>query len=140
MPATTPLAPKAPANTTVNAATTTGAQTPNGQIDLLGESADPQVAAAQPQQTVAPASGGSAPAYVQLSSQPTQGDAQAAVKSMNAKYGALFGGNKLTIQQVDLGQKGIKWRVRLPAASLADATSICAQIKSQGGDCFPTKG
>ncbi len=139
--ATTPLAPKPPANTTVNAATTTGAQTPNGQIDLLGESADPQVAAAQPQQTVAPAaSGGSAPAYVQLSSQPTQGDAQAAVKAMNAKYGALFGGNKLTIQQVDLGQKGVKWRVRLPAASLADATSICAQIKSQGGDCFPTKG
>ena len=134
--ATTPLTTKVPANSTVGP----GTQTPNGQIDLLGESADPQVAAALPQPVAPAASGGSAPAYVQLSSQTTQGDAQAAVKSMNARYGELFGSNKLTIQQVDLGQKGVRWRVRLPVASLADATSICAQIKSQGGDCFPTKG
>ena len=59
---------------------------------------------------------------------------------MTAKYGSFFGGNKLTIQQVDLGQKGVRWRVRLPASSLSDASSICSQIKAQGGDCFATNG
>jgi hypothetical protein len=59
---------------------------------------------------------------------------------MTAKYGSLFGGTKLVVQQVDLGQKGVRWRVRLPASSLADAASICAQIKAQGGDCFATNG
>lgn len=134
----------APKNTKVNALAPT---TNNSATDLLGDSQDPQVAAVTPpKKTPAPAptaassGGGNAPAYVQLSSQPTQGDAQAAIKSATAKYGSLFGGNSLTIQQVDLGQKGVKWRVRLPAASLSEAASICSQIKAQGGDCFPTKG
>jgi hypothetical protein len=138
----------APSNSSVNALV--GAQTPNGQIDLLGggndaTNATQQVASTKPVQTKptpAPAasSGGNAAAYVQLSSQPSQADAQASVKSMTAKYGSLFGGSKLTIQQVDLGQKGIRWRVRLPASSLGDASSICSQIKAQGGDCFATNG
>ena len=140
----------APSNSSVNALV--GAQTPNGQIDLLGggnnsaaTTATQQVASTKPAQTKptpAPAvtTGGGAAAYVQLSSQPTQADAQASVKAMTAKYGALFGGGKLTIQQVDLGQKGIRWRVRLPANSLSDAAGICSQIKAQGGDCFATNG
>jgi hypothetical protein len=140
----------APSNSNVNALV--GAQTPNGQIDLLGggnktaaTTATQQVASTKPaqtKQTPAPVAttGGGAAAYVQLSSQPSQADAQAAVKTMTAKYGSLFGGGKLTIQQVDLGQKGIRWRVRLPASSLGDASGICAQIKAQGGDCFATNG
>jgi hypothetical protein len=130
-----------PANTQVNAVV--GAQTPNGQIDLLGGTDQPQQvasAAPAPKTPVAAANTGNAPAYVQLSSQPTQADAQTSIKTMTARYGDLFGGNKLTIQQVDLGQKGIKWRVRLPTGSLNDAATICSQIKAQGGDCFPTKG
>ena len=121
-----------------------GAQTPNGEIDLLGggNAAPQQVAVAKPAPVATPpaSSGGNAAAYVQLSSQPTQADAQASVKAMNAKYGDYFGGVKLTIQQVDLGQKGIRWRVRLPMSSLTDASSVCAQIKAQGGDCFATNG
>ena len=139
----------APSNSSVNALV--GAQTPNGQIDLLGggndaaaTTATQQVASTKPVQakpTPAPAAtGGGAAAYVQLSSQPSQADAQASVKTMTAKYGSLFGGGKLTIQQVDLGQKGIRWRVRLPASSLGDAAGICSQIKAQGGDCFATNG
>jgi len=130
-----PLGATAPKNTAVNAVV---AQTPNGQIDLLGGDGGTQ-AAAQPAQA-APISNGGAAAYVQLSSQPTQGDAQASAKNATAKFGALFNGEKLVIQQADLGQKGVKWRVRLPAASLSQAQNICAQIKAQGGDCFATGG
>ena len=120
----------------------TGAVTPNGQINLLGGNdaapAPQQVAVADPAPVAS--TGGGAAAYVQLSSQPSAADAQNSVKSMTAKYGSLFGGTKLVVQQVDLGQMGVRWRVRLPASSLADASSICAQIKAQGGDCFATNG
>jgi hypothetical protein len=141
---TTPLAAPpstlgttAPKNTAVNAVV--GAQTPNGQIDLLGGgTTQPAPATTQPVQTAT--AGGGAPAYVQLSSQPTQGDAQASAKIATARFGALFGGQKLVVQQADLGQKGIRWRVRLPASSLSQAQSICAQIKAQGGDCFASGG
>jgi hypothetical protein len=133
-----------PTNTSVNALV--GAQTPNGQIDLLGggtpaTNATQRVATATPaRSTPAANDGGNAAAYVQLSSQPSEADAQASIRSVTAKYGSLFGGSKLVIQQVDLGQKGVRWRVRLPTSSLTDATSICAQIKAQGGDCFATNG
>ncbi len=141
----TPLAvTNPPKNTSVNAVVD-GAQTPNGQIDLLGGGnqtpAPTQTASVKTTPTptpTAPASSGNVGAYVQLSSQPTQADAQNSIKAMTAKYGSIFGGNKLVVQQVDLGQKGIRYRVRLPVGSLGDANSICAQIKAQGGDCFAT--
>ena len=79
-----------------------------------------------------------AAAYVQIASLPSEADANAHVKAATARYGDLFGGNKLVVQRADLGQKGVRFRVRLPAASLSDANSICAQIKAQGGDCFAT--
>lgn len=125
-----PLAPLAPASTPASGEIT-GAQTPNGQIDLLGSPIE--VAAADP---VAPVSGGSAAAYVQLSSSPSQADAQASVRSLNTRFGSLFGGNELVVQSADLGQKGTWYRVKLPAASLGDASQVCAQIKANGGDCI----
>jgi hypothetical protein len=113
----------------------TGAQTPNGQIDLLG--GEIQVAAAAPP---APTSTGNAAAYVQLSSSPSQADAEASLRSLNNRYGSLFGGNQLVVQSADLGQKGTWYRVKLPAASLTDASQVCAQIKANGGDCIVTGG
>jgi hypothetical protein len=116
----------------------TGAQTPNGQIDLLGgEIQEPvRVAAADP----APVTSGGAAAYVQLSSSPSEADAQASVRSLNNRFGSLFGGNQLVVQAADLGQKGTWYRVRLPSASLADAQSTCAAIKANGGDCIVSGG
>jgi hypothetical protein len=116
----------------------TGAQTPNGQIDLLGNSID--VAAAEPVRTTTPASSSNAAAYVQLSSSPTEADAQASLRSLNNRYGSLFGGNQLVVQSADLGQKGTWYRVKLPAASLSEAQGLCAGIKANGGDCIVTGG
>jgi hypothetical protein len=112
----------------------TGARTPNGQIDLLGgEIRQPvSVAAAEPVAVDA----GSAAAYVQLSSSPSEADAQASLRSLNSKFGSLFGGNQLIVQSADLGQKGTWYRVKLPVASLTDAGSICADVKANGGDCI----
>jgi len=120
------------------AAPVVGAQTPNGQIDLLGGG----TSAAAPTQVAAvtPADTGNAAAYVQLSSSPSEGDAQASLRAMSNRYGSLFGGNSLTIQAANLGQKGTWYRVRLPAASLGEAQRICANIKANGGDCIVTGG
>ncbi|MHB1110442.1 MAG: SPOR domain-containing protein, partial [Devosia sp.] len=89
--------------------------------------------------TVTTSSGGAA-AYVQLSSQRSEGDAKASLRHVQSRWGELFAGNALEIQRADLGQKGIYYRVRLPASSLRDATQICASIKANGGDCFATNG
>ncbi len=70
----------------------------------------------------------------------TEADAQASIRAAQARWGSLFGGNQLIIQRADLGQKGIRYRVRLPASSLQEATQICASIKADGGDCFATNG
>jgi hypothetical protein len=84
--------------------------------------------------------GAGATAYVQLSSQRSEGEAQASLRNAQSKWSGLLEGNQLEIQRADLGQKGIYYRVRLPASSLQDATSICASIKANGGECFATNG
>jgi len=116
----------------VPAPTETAAAAPAATLDDL-----PLVDLDQP---AAVSSGGAAAAYVQISSQPTEADAEAAIRSAQSRWGSLFNGNQLIVQRADLGAKGIKYRVRLPASSLQEATQICASIKADGGDCFATNG
>ena len=123
--------PSAPSNAGLS-----GAQTPNGQIDLLGNSID---VAAEPVRA-APVTSSNAAAYVQLSSSPTEAAAQASLRSLNNRFGSLFGGTQLVVQAADLGQKGTWYRVKLPAASLGEAQGLCAGIKANGGDCIVTGG
>jgi hypothetical protein len=106
----------------------TAAVTPNAPAST------PLVAVTQP----AASTGSNAAAYVQLSSQRTEADAQASLRSVQSRWGNLFQGGSLEIQRADLGQRGIYYRVRLPASSLQSANQICASIKSNGGDCFAT--
>ena len=102
----------------------------NGQaIDLL---ASAPAAATQPRRTTA----GSAAAYVQLSSQRSEGDARASMQSISGRYGSLFQGSSPEIRRADLGAKGIYYRVMLPANSRSQANEICSRIKSSGGECF----
>ena len=106
-------------------------------VDLL-----PANGAATRPSAPAPAvtTGSDAAAYVQISSQRSESDAQAALRNANSRWNRLFGGKALEIQRADLGNKGVYYRVRLPADSLQDATGICASIKAAGGDCFATNG
>jgi hypothetical protein len=75
-----------------------------------------------------------------LSSSPSEADANASLRTLNNKFGSLFGGNQLVVQSADLGQKGTWYRVKLPVSSLGDAGQICSQIKANGGDCIVTGG
>jgi hypothetical protein len=117
----------------VNAVVDNAGQT----VDLLGNSQQ----AAAPQAAPSQISGAvDAPAYVQLSSQRSEAEAQAAAQNIINRYGALFGGQQLEIRRVDLGAKGIYYRVRLPANSLQDASQLCNSVKANGGDCFAVNG
>ena len=98
-------------------------------------------AAATPSETVPGATevaalGDTAPAYVQLASQRSEADARQSAQNMVTRYGPLFGGANLEVQRVDLGARGIYYRVRVPAASLEQANVICTNVKAAGGDCF----
>jgi hypothetical protein len=94
----------------------------------------PATAVAQP--AAVASTGSSAPAYVQLSSQRTEEAARQTAEQIASRFGSLFGGANLEVQRVDLGDRGIFYRVRVPANSLQDANTICSNIKSNGGDCF----
>lgn len=103
--------------------------------------ATPDANAAATPATTAPAptaapSAGNAAAYVQLSSQRTEEAARTTAQQIATRYGVLFGGANLEIQRVDLGERGIYYRVLVPADSRASATNICTNVKAAGGDCF----
>jgi hypothetical protein len=94
----------------------------------------------QPAATAAPvAVGGSGP-YVQLSSQPSQADAESALRTTQNRLANILGGRSLAVRQVDLGAKGTWYRVVLPVPTFQDATDTCAGLKSNGIDCVPIGG
>lgn len=76
-------------------------------------------------------------AYAQLSSQKTIEDAQNSLTAAQRKLGRLLGGASLEIRRVDLGARGVWYRVVLPTNSFQDATQACATIKANGSDCVP---
>ncbi len=90
----------------------------------------------QQQPAVAAAPASSAPAYIQLASQRSEEAARQTAASLEARFGSLFGGAPAEVRRVDLGERGIYYRVLVPADSLQGANAICSNIKSAGGDCF----
>ena len=73
---------------------------------------------------------------VQVSSQRTQEQAQAAFGDLQRRYGAVLGGVSPVIERADLGDRGTFYRVRIPTSSRDDAISLCERLKAAGGDCF----
>ena len=100
-------------------------------VDLIASNANQDTTPAAPAVISS-----NAPAYVQLSSQRAEQTARASLNSLKNKYSSIFGSNQLEIQRANLGDKGIYYRVRLPANSINSANQICANIKQAGGECF----
>ncbi|VAW14054.1 hypothetical protein MNBD_ALPHA12-1852 [hydrothermal vent metagenome] len=75
-------------------------------------------------------------AWVQMASRRSQDAATQSAASLQAKYTSIFGSSKLEVKRIDLGDRGIFYRVLLPTATLDEASSVCNAIKSAGGDCF----
>ncbi len=62
------------------------------------------------------------------------------MNSYKAKHGALLAGAPNQVQQVDLGDKGIWYRLRVTGFPSRDvAAAMCDRLKADGGGCFVGK-
>jgi hypothetical protein len=72
---------------------------------------------------------------VQVSSQRSESEAQAAFRSLQGKYPGQLGGKQPVISRADLGDKGIYFRAMVPVATGGEATELCTSLKAAGGSC-----
>jgi len=143
-------APAAPSASAPPAAPTRLAAAPsNGAPLSLSPDAPPaaparpapatRVTSVAPTAHVAPAvaTGGFA---VQVSSRRSEAEAQAAIRSLQAKFPAQLGGHAPLIRKVELGEKGTYYRAMIgPFGSSEEAGKLCAALKAAGGSCFVQK-
>jgi hypothetical protein len=124
------LSPDAPDQATpAPRVTRTAVAAPPAQIAAPAPSA-PRAAPAS-----APSSGGSGYA-VQVSSQRSEGEAQAAFRSLQAKFPGQLAGKQPMIRHVDLGAKGTYYRAMIGPLGSDEASQLCTSLKAAGGQCI----
>jgi cell division septation protein DedD len=100
----------------------------------------PAAATPKPVATAAkPAAPAAAGAYMlQIGAFKSQAEAQAAWNAYKGKHAALLSGYSDTIQQVDLGEKGTWYRLKVGGfADREVASALCDRLKADGGACIP---
>jgi SPOR domain len=84
--------------------------------------------------TPVPASGGY---VVQVNSQKTEAEAQAAWRQMQSRFPTVLRSRVATIRRVDLGAHGVFYRAMLgPFADRDQASEFCQTLTTAGGDCI----
>jgi len=145
-----PAMPATRAPVAAPARTAAAAPSRNAPLSLSPDASPAAPPAARPEPTrtasaparIAPAAtSGAGGAYaVQLSSQRSEADAQAAFQSLQAQYPSQLSGRQPIIRRADLGAKGIYYRAMVgPFASSADASGFCQSLKTAGGSCLIQK-
>ena len=76
---------------------------------------------------------------VQIASVPNAAAAESTYRDLAARHAAIIGGRGVDYQVADIPGKGTFHRVRIPAGSKAEASTICSQLKASGGACFVTR-
>lgn len=99
--------------------------------------AQTRTASLPPPRAAAPVAGSGA--FVQLSSQRSEGEAQAAFRSLQSKYPSVLGNRSLTVHRADLGAKGTYYRAMVGPLASADAVELCSSLKAAGGSCIIQK-
>ncbi|GGE45329.1 hypothetical protein GCM10007276_23130 [Agaricicola taiwanensis] len=130
-----------PAPRPVNLASTSPqrpAASPQAPQQLVQPQQQQQTQAFAPAQTAAPAAqparGGGF--VVQVSSQRTEADARGTFAQLQQRFPQILGSYQPSIQPANLGDRGTYYRVRVgPFASREDATGLCMNLKTAGGDC-----
>jgi cell division septation protein DedD len=70
---------------------------------------------------------------VQVSSQRTEAEAQAAWQNLQARYSSVLAGRQATIRRADLGDRGTFYRAQVGPFSSRDDASRFRNLKSAGG-------
>jgi hypothetical protein len=117
----------------------------NGPLSLSPDASPPARAeptrtatAPAPRSVPAPAVSGGAGQYaVQVSSQRSEAEAEAAFRSLQGKYPGQLGGKPHVVRRADLGEKGTYYRALVgPFTSAGEANELCQSLKSAGGSCL----
>lgn len=125
-------APAANAASTPNAAPIAPSRPSDQPVDIVGE--------VQPNQQVAALAPAPAGAWsMQIASQPSEAAAQASHRDLQRRYASVLEGRPVNIVKADIPGKGTFWRVRVPAATRAEAVQLCETYKAAGGSCFVSK-
>jgi hypothetical protein len=115
----------------------------NAPLSLNPNAAPTPVRPATPQRTAtaaAPAAVSGGGYAVQVSAQRSEEEAQAAFRSLQGKFPGQLGNRQPLIKRVDLGEKGIFFRALVgPFGDSAQASQMCASLKSAGGSCLVQK-
>jgi cell division protein FtsN len=101
-----------------------------------------QIAAATPAPAaIAPAGGGESGMFVQIAARNDQAAAMAAFADLQQKYAAVLGNHSPSVRKVDLGEKGVWYRLMVgPMPNKADADKLCEDLKTAGmKSCFSRK-
>lgn len=129
--------PAEPAETTPKPAETAPAPTP---VEPLRTAIEPEGnVAVAPAKPAAPATRAAGPWGIQIASQPTRQGAQSTYQDLARRYGSVIGGRGVNIVRADIPGKGVYYRVRVPAGSKSQATSLCRSYKAAGGSCYIAK-
>jgi hypothetical protein len=122
------------------------APAPNAPLSLAPDGnvpPPPATRAAPAPRAAAPARLASAPSsgggryLVQVSSQRSEADAEAAFRNIQAKFRSVLGGQAHTIRRADLGSKGVYYRAMVgPFGTRDEAVQLCSSLKAAGGDCI----
>ena len=76
---------------------------------------------------------------MQISSQRSAKAAQSSYSRLSKRFSSILGGKGVDIRRFKLKDKGIYYRVRIPAGSKKTAINLCIRYKSAGGSCFVTR-
>jgi hypothetical protein len=110
---------------------------PAAPVDLLDN--PPAEAAAAPPSPAPIATSGEG-YLVQVSSQRSREQAEASFADMQRRYASVLGNLTGSVQEANLGEQGIYYRVRVgPWATRDEATSVCEALLGAGGTCFVTQ-
>ena len=125
----------------IGVAATLAWQSYGGAARKMAASSSPQLGRSAPQAApeAAPRGIEAGGFVVQLSAQRSEPEAQAAFRTMQAKYSVLSGRQPL-IRRKDQGERGIFYAAQLgPFGVKSDADQLCETLKSAGGTCFVQK-
>jgi cell division protein FtsN len=97
--------------------------------------AGPAAAPPKPLNTASAAPAG--PIVLQIGAYKSRADADTAWTIYKSKHAALLAGYSPNIEQADLGDKGVWYRLRIAGFSGRDvALALCDRLKADGGSCF----
>ncbi|MFC7052792.1 SPOR domain-containing protein [Hansschlegelia quercus] len=77
---------------------------------------------------------------VQVTSQRSEQDARAAYSTLQKKFPSVLGSYQASIQPATVPDRGTYYRVRVgPFSSSTDASTLCSNLRSAGGDCVVSR-